>query len=1009
MTNKNLAVLPLGLDVDSPRLNPKVHPSVCLLTALVILGLVVLVGCGGATQTLSNTNPGATPDFAAAVSPASVSVQAGSSGSSALTTSVSGGFSGAVSLSASGQPTGVSVAFSPASIVAPGAGSSQINVSVVGAVATGSYAITIIASGGGVSHSATLTLNVTATPPAGANDFSVSASPAALSVTQGAGAAFNVSTTVSGHFSSAIALSASGQPSGVSLIVNPASIAAPGSGTAQAGVSVANSVPAGTYPITITASGGGLTHTSTLMLTVAAAPPATPDFAITANPGSLTVAQGGSGAVSVSTTVSGGFSNAIALGASGQPAGVSVSINPASIAAPGAAAAQVTFSAANSTAAGSYPITLTAVGGGLTRNTAVTLTVTTNAQADFTVTASPNVVTIPQGSSGSSTVSTSVSGGFNSALSLSVSGQPAGVTVNLNPNSVAAPGAGTAQIAISVSNSVAAGAYSITLTASGGGDSHTASLTLNVTAQPQPAPDFSVSSSPSSLSIAQGSAGSATLNTAVSGGFNNAIALSASGQPAGMTVSTNPASIAAPGSGSSQIGVSVAASVTPGSYQITLSAVGGSVVHTATLVVTVTAAPQQSADFTVTANPGTLSVTQGASGVSSVTTAISGSFNNAIALSASGLPPGASILISPGSIAAPGAGTAQVGINVGGSVATGTYPVTITAVGGTITHTTGLVLTVTAAADFSVSANPATLSVEQGSSGTSSVTTSVSGGFNNAIALSASGQPAGVTVALNPTSIAAPGSGTAQVGISVANSVAPGTYPISINAVGGGTIHTAAITLTVTNNPQAPPDFTVSANPAALSIAQGASGSSTVITAISGSFNNAIALSASGQPAGMTVSLSPASLGAPGSGTSQVSVSVGSSVATATYAVTITATGGGITHTATLNVTVTSANVNVVKSFRGCMLNQNGHRYQAVQFSVITAGTYPFNATLYYGATCNPNQWADQIGFGNPISFGGFGYTFWFIHFFDEPNTSAIWTVGNQSSQCFDYSTVPDC
>ena len=61
-----------------------------------------------------------TPAFTIAASPTSVSVVAGSSGSSTITTAVSGGFDSAVALSASGQPSGVTVAFSPTSIAAPG-------------------------------------------------------------------------------------------------------------------------------------------------------------------------------------------------------------------------------------------------------------------------------------------------------------------------------------------------------------------------------------------------------------------------------------------------------------------------------------------------------------------------------------------------------------------------------------------------------------------------------------------------------------------------------------------------------------------------------------------------------------------------------------------------------------------------------------------------------------------------------------------------------------------------
>ena len=64
-------------------------------------------------------------------------------------------------------------------------------------------------------------------------------------------------------------------------------------------------------------------------------------------------------------------------------------------------------------------------------------------------------------------------------------------------------------------------------------------------------PNFTISASPASLSVAQGNQGTSTITTTISGGFNSAISLSASGVPSGTTVSFNPNPIPAPGAGSS--------------------------------------------------------------------------------------------------------------------------------------------------------------------------------------------------------------------------------------------------------------------------------------------------------------------------------------------------------------------------------------------------------------------------------------------------------------------------
>jgi subtilase family serine protease len=207
--------------------------------------------------------------------------------------------------------------------------------------------------------------------------------------------------------------------------------------------------------------------------------------------------------------------------------------------------------------------------------------------------------------------------------------------------------------------------------------------------------------------------------------------------------------------------------------------------------------------------------------------------------------------------------------------------------------------------DFTIASSPTSVSIAQGNSGSTTITTTVSGGFNSAIALSATGQPAGSTVTFTPSSIAAPGSGTSTMGISVPSTVATGTYTITVTGTGGTTTHAVSVGLTVTAAPV--PDFALSASPASVSVKQGTSGSSTITSTIASGFNAAVALTASGAPAGMTVTVAPTSIAAPGSGTSTATFTVASTTATGTYAITVTGTGGGKTHTTTVSVTVTSA------------------------------------------------------------------------------------------------------
>jgi len=206
--------------------------------------------------------------------------------------------------------------------------------------------------------------------------------------------------------------------------------------------------------------------------------------------------------------------------------------------------------------------------------------------------------------------------------------------------------------------------------------------------------------------------------------------------------------------------------------------------------------------------------------------------------------------------------------------------------------------------DFSLSVSPASLSVAQGGSGNGTISTSVSGGFNSALSLSVSGLPSGVTASFNPTSIAAPGSGNSTLTFSASSTATTGSSIVTVTASGGGVTHTATITLTVTA--AATPDFTLSASPGSLSVAQGSGGSSTISTTVFGGFNSAISLSASGLPSGVAASFNPSSIAAPGSGNSTLTFSASNTATTGTTNVTVAATGGGVTHTATVALTVTA-------------------------------------------------------------------------------------------------------
>jgi hypothetical protein len=106
---------------------------------------------------------------------------------------------------------------------------------------------------------------------------------------------------------------------------------------------------------------------------------------------------------------------------------------------------------------------------------------------------------------------------------------------------------------------------------------------------------------------------------------------------------------------------------------------------------------------------------------------------------------------------------------------------------------------------FTLSLNPTSLTVQQGSSGQTTLTVTPQNGFTGTVSLSLAGAPSGVT--LSPTSVTVSGSGpVAQtLTLSVDESVAPGTYPLQVRGGVGGHVQEVSLSLTVT---VAPPPFT---------------------------------------------------------------------------------------------------------------------------------------------------------------------------------------------------------
>ena len=439
------------------------------------------------------------------------------------------------------------------------------------------------------------------------------------------------------------------------------------------------------------------------------------------------------------------------------------------------------------TTTATYPFTVQVTDSNM--NTATrALSIVVSPQGSFRLVGTPVLLSIAQGNQGKGTVTSIISNGFNSTVALSASGLPSGATATFNPSTLAAPGSGSSSMLVTVASNTPTGAYPITITGNGGGLQQTTSVTLNVTAS---AGTFTISASPTSLTIAQGTQGTSTITTAISGNFNSSIALSASGLPSGAAATFNPISIPAPGNGSSTMTITVSSNTPTGTYPITVKGSGGGVQQSATVTMTVVALPS----FTISASPTTLIVVQGNQGTSTITTTATNGFGASIALSASGLPSGASASFNPAAIPSPGNGTSALTISVGSGTPTGSYPISVTGNGGGVQQTTTITLTVTGVANFTLSLSPPSQNVKRGSRSTFTATLTAMNGFNNGVSLSLSGCPSHATCSFSPSPLTPPGTSTLTV--STGRRTQDGNYTLTITGASGSLRHSTTVSLSV--------------------------------------------------------------------------------------------------------------------------------------------------------------------------------------------------------------------
>jgi subtilase family serine protease len=256
--------LPTGVTASfgtNPATNSSVLTLAASATATAGTTNVTITGVSGSLSegtTISLTvNASVASSFTLVASPSNLTITRGAQGTSTIGITPSNGFSGGVTLSTSGLPTGVTAAFG----TNPATNSSVLTLTASATAATGTTTVTITGVSGSLTEGTTISLTINTSV---ASNFTLAASPSSLTVTRGSHGTSTITITPSNGFTGAVTLSASGMPSGVTAAfgTNPATT------TSKLTLTTSGVARSGTSTITVTGTSGSLTHTAIISLRV---------------------------------------------------------------------------------------------------------------------------------------------------------------------------------------------------------------------------------------------------------------------------------------------------------------------------------------------------------------------------------------------------------------------------------------------------------------------------------------------------------------------------------------------------------------------------------------------------------------------------------------------------------------------------------------------------------------------------------------------------------------------
>ena len=319
-------------------------------------------------------------------------------------------------------------------------------------------------------------------------------------------------------------------------------------------------------------------------------------------------------------------------------------------------------------------------------------------------------------------------------------------------------------------------------------------------------------------------------------------------------------------------------------------------------------------DFSMPANPSSLSIILGGIKSSTLTLTGTGAFNGQVSLTWTA-PSFISVSFSNANPLVSSAGvTSTASITVGANAPCGTtYPVTITGTNSQfkLSHSITIQVAVVAAqGDFCFSANQNSTYITgspSGGEGTQALTINIQSSISANIAFTAS-PPAGLTATFNPTTVSVAGGGTASTSLAFWTSSSPpnaGTYSVAITATSGSISHSITVSVFYSG------DYSLTSSTLSVTVSPGSSATVSISANSLYGFSGNVWLSAPSPGDGITTwfSYNPITPPSGGYSSSTTVISAPSSASAGTYTVTVSgnyyaAGGGSIWHQVAITVNV---------------------------------------------------------------------------------------------------------